>query len=97
MVGGKKMARALNTIPLSELQQDASAALKRVQKSRGPVVVTRGGKAAAVLLSLDAYKKGEQEREILRLLALGEKEISAGEGFDLDDVLAEADELLSKK
>jgi len=46
---------------------------------------------------LDAYKKGEQEREILRLLALGEKEISAGEGFDLDDVLAEADELLSKK
>ena len=90
------MARAPNTIRLSELQQDAAAALKRVLESRGPLVVTRGGKAAAVLLSFNAYRKGEQEREILRLLARGEKEISAGKGFDLDDVLGEADALLSK-
>ena len=90
------MARAPNTIRLSELQQDAAAAVKRVRQSGGPLVVTRGGKAAAVLLSLDAYKRGEQEREILRLLARGEKEISAGKGFDLDAVLAEADALLSK-
>ena len=59
--------------------------------------MTDGGKAAAVLLSFDAYRKGEQEREILRLLARGEKEIAAGKGHDLDDVLAEADALLSKK
>jgi len=59
-------------------------------------VVTRGGKAAAVILSVDAYKRGEEEREILRLLARGEKEIASGKGFDLDNVLAEADALLSK-
>jgi len=90
------MAKARNTIPLSELQEDASTALKRVRRSRGPLVVTCGGKAAAVLLSLDAYKRGEQERDILKLLARGEREIAAGKGFDLDDVLAEADALLSK-
>jgi hypothetical protein len=45
---------------------------------------------------VDAYQKGEQEREILRLLALGEREIAVGKGYDLDDVLAEADALLSK-
>ena len=90
------MAKAANTIPLSELQQDASTALKRVRKSKRPLVVTRGGKAAAVILSLDAYRKGEQEREILRLLARGEKEIATGKGFELDDVLEEADALLSK-
>ncbi|HEY2921579.1 MAG TPA: type II toxin-antitoxin system Phd/YefM family antitoxin [Candidatus Binatia bacterium] len=90
------MSKAANTIPISELQQDAATALKRVRKSKGPLVVTRGGKAAAVILSLDAYRRGEEEREILRLLARGEKEIATGKGFDLDDVLAEADALVSK-
>ena len=48
------------------------------------------------MLSVDAYQKGEREREILRVLALGEREIAVGKGYDLYDVLAEADALLSK-
>ena len=88
------MATSLSTIPLSDLEQDASATLKRVRRSKRPLLVTQRGKAAAVLLSLDAYEKGEQEREILKLLARGEREIAVGKGYDLDDVLAEADALL---
>jgi len=91
------MAKNLTKIPVSDLKQDASAALKRVRKFKGPLIITQHGRPAAVLLSMDAYEKGEQEREILKLLALGEREIAAGKGFDLDDVLAEADALLSKQ
>jgi hypothetical protein len=40
------------------------------------------------------YKHSQHEMEILRLLARGEKEIEAGEGYDLEAVLAEADSLL---
>lgn len=90
------MTKALNILPLSHLQRDAPTALKRVRKSKNPLVVTHGGKPAAILLSLEAYQKGEQEREILKLLALGEREIAAGKGYDLDDVLAEAGALISK-
>jgi len=90
------MAKNPTKIPLSDLKQDASATLKRVRKSKGPLIVTQRGRPAAVLLSVDAYEKSKQEREILKLLALGEREIAVGKGFDLDDVLAEADELLSK-
>jgi hypothetical protein len=43
---------------------------------------------------MEAYKHSQQELEILRLLARGEKEIEAGKGYDLDAVLAEADSLL---
>ena len=50
--------------------------------------------AAAVLLSMEEYERGEHERQLLRLIARGEQEIGAGKGFDLDSVLAEADELL---
>jgi len=90
------MAKNLTRIPVSDLKQDASTTLKRVRKSKRPLIVTQRGKPAAVLLSVDAYEKGEHEREILKLLALGEREIAVGKGCDLDDVLAEADALLSK-
>ncbi|MGH7823631.1 MAG: type II toxin-antitoxin system Phd/YefM family antitoxin [Candidatus Binatia bacterium] len=83
-------------IAVSELKQDVSAALKRVRKSKRPLIVTHRGRPAAVLLNVDTYEKGEQEREILKLLALGEREITAGKGYELDEVLAEADALLSK-
>jgi prevent-host-death family protein len=90
------MAKNPTKIPVSDLRQDASATLKRVRKSKRPLIVTQRGRTAAVLLSVNAYQKGEQEREILRLLALGEREIAVGKGYDLDEVLAEADALLSK-
>ena len=46
------------------------------------------------MVSMDAYRQAQQEFEILRLLARGEKEIAAGKGIELKDVFREADELL---
>jgi hypothetical protein len=47
-------------------------------------------------MSLDVFERSEAERELLLLLARGEKEIAAGIGHALDQVLAEADSLLSE-
>ena len=88
------MPKVPNIIPVTDLRQDAAAALKRLQASRQPVVITQRGRAAAVLLSIEEYERGEHERQLLRVLARGEQEIAAGKGFDLDAVLAEADTLL---
>lgn len=82
-------------IPVTDLRQDAAAALKRVRTSRQPVVITQRGRAAAVMLSIEAYEDREHERELLRLLARGEREIAEGTGHDLASVLAEADSLLA--
>jgi hypothetical protein len=43
---------------------------------------------------MEEYERGEHERQLLRLIARGEQEITAGKGFDLDAVLADADEIL---
>jgi prevent-host-death family protein len=83
-------------IPVSDLRQDAAAALRRLRASRQPLVVTQRGRAAAVMVSVEEYERTEREREILRLLARGEREIRAGRGYDLDAVLAEADDLLAR-
>ncbi len=81
-------------IPVTDLRQDAAAILKKLQGSEGPLVVTQRGRAIAVIQSVDAYQKSEHERELLSLLAVGEKEIAEGEGHSLSSVMKEADALL---
>jgi len=71
------------------------AALKRVRASKRPVVIAERGRPAAVMLRVEAYERADHERQILRLLARGEREIAAAKGYELDDVLAEADRLLA--
>ena len=89
------MARMPAIIPITDLRQDAAAALKRLKASRQPVVITQRGRATAVLLSIEAYERSEHERQLLHLLARGEQEIAAGKGFGLDEVLKQADALLA--
>lgn len=91
------MGKLLNIIPVSDLRQDAANVLKRLRKNPNPLVITQRGRAAAVIIGVDAYEKSEHEKELLWLLAKGDKEVEIGEGYDLDAVLAEADLLLDKE
>jgi prevent-host-death family protein len=90
------MAKAPRIIPISDLRQNASDVIRQVSSSREPVFITQRGRAAAVVVSMEYYERSQHEREILRLLALGEKEIEKGVGHDLEDVLKEANRLLGE-
>src|SRR3972149_9950575 len=90
------MGKVPDIIPVPVLRQDAAAALKRVRTSKQPLVITQRGRAPAVMLSVEAFEQAEHERQLLLLLARGEKEIAAGDGYDLDEVLREADALLAR-
>jgi prevent-host-death family protein len=91
------MAKLPNIIPISDLRRDAASVVKRAAASRTPLIITRRGRAAVVMVSLESYERSQHELELLRLLAQGEKEIETGKGHDLDAVLAEADSLLKGK
>ena len=90
------MTKIPNIIPITDLRQDATSIIKRVTSSKEPLVITQRGRAAAVMVSMETYEHSQHELELLRLLARGEKEIEAGEGYDLDAVLAEADSMLNE-
>ena len=91
------MSRQADRIQVADLAHDTNAVLRRVRSSKRPLVITQRGRGTAVLLSMTAYEKAEHERELLRLLARGEKEIAEAVGFDLDKVLADADAILATK
>ena len=90
------MPKVPEIIPITDLRQDAASALRRVRASGQPVVITQRGRAAVVMLSIEAYERGERERELLRLLARGEREIAEGRGYDLKSVLLEVEKLLAE-
>ena len=87
------MGKLLNIIPVSDLRQDAATVLKQLKNSKEPIIITQRGRAAAVLQSVEAFEQSEHEKELLGLLAKGEREI--GEGYDLEAVLSEADLILN--
>jgi len=90
------MNKVPDIVPITDLRQDAAAVVGRARSRRQPIIITQRGRAVAVMVSVEEYERVEQERQILLLLAKGDKEIAAGRGVDLDAVLAEADALLEK-
>ena len=90
------MSKVPEMIPVSNLRQDTAAVLKRVQAAQQPLVITQRGRAAAIMLSVEAYEHLADTQELLSLLARGEREIAGGVGHGLDEVLAEADDLLAE-
>jgi prevent-host-death family protein len=81
-------------VPITDLRHDSSEILKRLRGSKEPMIITQRGRAAAVLLSVEHYERTENHRQLLLALAKGEQAIAAGNGHDLDEVLAEADAIL---
>jgi len=89
------MGKLLDIIPVSDLRQDAAKILKQLKDSKEPLIITQRGRAVAVMLSVETFERSEHDKELLRLLAKGEKEIGIGDGYDLEAVLAEADSILT--
>jgi len=90
------MGKVPNIIPITDLRQDAASVLRRVRASREPIFITQRGRATAVMMSTEEYERSEHDRELLRLLARGEKDITEGKTVDLNTVLAEARALLEE-
>ena len=90
------MTRIPSIVPVSDLRQQAAKILKRLRRTRDPVVITQRGRKAAILLDVREYERVMYEKDLLRALARGEKEIQEGKGSDLESVMAEADELLGE-
>jgi prevent-host-death family protein len=90
------MTRIPAIIPVSDLRHGVAEVLQRVKDTREPLVITQRGRAAAVLLNVREYERTMYERDLLLALVQGEKEIQEGKGFSLDEVMSDAEALLSE-
>ena len=57
------MGKLLNILPVSDLRQDAAKVLKKLRENKEPIVITQRGRAAAVIIGVEAYEKSEHDRD----------------------------------
>jgi len=76
--------------PISYVKAHAAELLDRITEEREPIIITQNGEARAVLMDVASYDLMMQETQmLLKVLALADKEIEAGETVPIEEVMAE--------
>lgn len=73
--------------PISYLKANAAEVLDRLTTQREPLVITQNGEAKAVLQDVASYEETQETLALLKILALGNQDIEAGNTRPLADVV----------
>ncbi|UUT19479.1 type II toxin-antitoxin system Phd/YefM family antitoxin [Pseudomonas sp. T8] len=78
--------------PISYLKSHAAEIVKTITESREPMVITQNGEAKLVVMDVKSFEQQEETMALLKILALGNREIDEGQFRDAEDVFAELDQ-----
>ncbi len=79
---------ALDIQPLSTFRKQASALIDRLQKSRRPLVLTRNGRSAVVVVDATEFERMVERIELLEDLEIAREQARRGEAVPQDQALA---------
>ena len=74
--------------PISYLKANAAQVLLQLAEQREPMVITQNGEAKAVIQDVASYEQTQETLALLKVLALGNKEIEAGKVKPVAQVVA---------
>jgi len=77
--------------PISYLKSHAAEIVRDLSESREPMLITQNGEAKLVVLDVKSYEQQMETFALLKILALGSREIERGEFEDIDEVFAALD------
>jgi PHD/YefM family antitoxin component YafN of YafNO toxin-antitoxin module len=75
--------------PISYLQNDAGKIVRDLSENREPVFLTQDGDVKLVLMDIKSYEEQAQTLALLKILALGNREIEEGKFRDAEEVFAD--------
>jgi prevent-host-death family protein len=73
--------------PISYLKANAAEVLKELAAQRQPMVITQNGEAKAVIQDVASYEETQETLALLKILALGNRQVAQGKVKPLTDVL----------
>jgi prevent-host-death family protein len=79
--------------PISYLKSHTAQIVKELSASREPMVITQNGEATLVVMDVQSFEQRENTLALLKILALGQREIEHGAFQDAEDVFSEIDQL----
>lgn len=75
--------------PISYVKAHAAELLDRITEEREPIIITQNGEARAVLVDVHSYEESQETMALLQILAIGDKQIEAGQTYPIEEVVAE--------
>lgn len=63
---------------IGDLKANARQIVNDVSKSGEPLVITDAGRAKAVLIDIESHERAQQTMALLKILALGQQQVSEG-------------------
>lgn len=75
-----------DVIPLSELKINPGRVVKHASEASRPVLLTSRGRGVAVVQSLQDYEKASDERDFMRGVVQGLRDLDEGREISLADV-----------
>lgn len=77
--------------PISYLKSHAAEIVRDISESREPMLITQNGEAKLVVMDVRSYEEHEETLALLKLLALGNREMEQGRFRPAAEVFAEMD------
>ena len=77
--------------PISYLKSHAAEIVRDISESREPMLITQNGEAKLVVMDVRSYEEHEATLALLKILALGNREIEQGKFRPALDVFADMD------
>lgn len=75
--------------PISYLKAHAPEVIQGLREGQEPFIITVNGEAKAVLQDIDSYEQTQETLALLKILALSQREVEAGEVTPVDEAFAE--------
>lgn len=85
------MKHSTQVKPISYLKNHAAEIASTLAETGEPLLITQNGEARLVVMDVAAWEQQEQTMALLKILALGQRDIDAGAYRDATVVLDELD------
>ena len=73
--------------PISYLKAHATEIVRKLGEQREPMVITQNGEAKVVIQDIESYEQTQETMALLKILALGIRQIEEGKVLSADDVI----------
>ncbi|MBU2622510.1 MAG: type II toxin-antitoxin system Phd/YefM family antitoxin [Proteobacteria bacterium] len=73
--------------PISYLKAHAAEIVRRLAEQREPLIITQNGEAKVVIQDIESYEQTQQTMALLKILALGMRQIEEGRVLPARDVI----------
>ncbi|WP_137170189.1 type II toxin-antitoxin system Phd/YefM family antitoxin [Marinomonas sp. FW-1] len=74
--------------PISYLKAHAAEVVRNLSTNMQPMVITQNGEAKAVIQDIKSYEQTQETMALLKILALGQRQVDEGKVQPAGDVVA---------